>query len=71
MRIKSVLPWQIMPGNKILHKIEGVVQVTSTQPDGTGGTYFEYHDRYGLPATFRRGPFERVLKVIDPDERLF
>lgn len=65
MQIKAVFPWQIMPGDKILHKIEGIVQVTFTQPDGTGGTYFEYYDRYGLPATFRRGPFDRVLKVVD------
>lgn len=36
MQIKSVLPRQIMPGDKILHKIEGIVQVTFTQPDGTG-----------------------------------
>lgn len=64
MKIKSVLPWQIMPGNKIIHKIEGVVRVTAIQPDGSGGTYFDYNDRYGLPATFRRGPFERVLKVV-------
>lgn len=65
MQIKSVLPWQIMPGDKILHKIEGIVQVTFIQPDGTGGTYFEYYDRYGLPETFRCGPFDRVLKVVD------
>ena len=65
MQIKSVLPWQIMPGNKILHKIEGIVQVTFIQPDGTGGTYFEYYDRYGLLETFRCGPFDRVLKVVD------
>lgn len=66
MQIKSVLPWQIMPGNKILHKIEGIVQVTFIRPDSTGGTYFEYSDRYGLPGTFRCGPFDRVLKVVDP-----
>lgn len=65
MQIKSVLPWQIMPGDKILHRIEGVVQVTFIRPDGTGGTYFEYYDRYGLPETFRCGPFDRVLKVVD------
>lgn len=65
MQIKSVHPWQIMPGNKILHKIEGIVRVTFIRPDGTGGTYFEYYDRYGLPATFRCGPFDRVLKVVD------
>lgn len=65
MMTKAVLPWRIRPGDRILHEIEGVVQVTSTQPDGTGGTYFDYNDRYGLPATFRRGPFERVLKVVD------
>lgn len=65
MRIKAVPQWRIRPGDKILHKIEGVVQVTFIRPDGTGGTYFEYHDRYGLLATFRRGPFERMLKVID------
>lgn len=65
MQIKSVLPWQIMPGNKILHKIEGIVQVTFIRPDGTGGTYFEYYDRYGLLETFRCGPFDQVLKVVD------
>lgn len=65
MQIKSVLPWQIRPGDKILHKIEDIVQITFTRPDGTGGTYFEYRDRYGLPATFRRRPFDRVLKVVD------
>ena len=65
MQIKSVLPWRIRPGDKILHKIEGIVQVTFIQPDGTGGTYFEYYDRYGLPETFRCGPFDRVLKVVD------
>lgn len=57
MQIKSVLPWQIMPGDKILHKIEGIVQVTFIRPDGNGGTYFEYYDRCG--------PFDRVLKVVD------
>lgn len=64
MQIKAVFPWQIMPGDKILHKIEGIVQVTFTQPDGTGGMYFEYYDRYGLLETFRCGPFDRVLKVV-------
>lgn len=65
MQIKSVLPWQIMPGNKIIHEIDGVVQVTFTQPDGSGGAYIQYSDRYGLQASFRRGPFDRVLKVVD------
>ena len=65
MQIKSVLPWQITPGDKIIHEIDGAVQVTFIRPDGTGGTYFEYYDRYGLPETFRRGPFDRVLKVVD------
>lgn len=65
MQIKSVLPRQIMPGNKIIHAIDGAVQVTFTQPDGSGGTYIQYRDRYGLPASFRRGPFDRVLKVVD------
>lgn len=65
MQTKTVLPWQIMPGDKILHRIEGVVQVTSTRPDSSGGTYFEYYDRYGLPETFKCGPFDRVLKVVD------
>ena len=65
MQIDSVLPWRIMPGDKILHEIEGIVRVTFTRPDGTGGTYFEYRDRYGLPETFRCGPFDRVLKVVD------
>lgn len=65
MQIKSVLPWQIMPGDKILHKIEGIVQVTFIWPDGTGGTYFEYYDRYGLPETFKCGPLDQVLKVVD------
>lgn len=65
MQIKAVLPWQNMPGNKIIHKIDGVVQVTSTQPDGSGGTYIQFLDRYGLLASFRCGPFERVLKVVD------
>lgn len=65
MRIKAVPQWQIMPGNKIIHEIEGIVQVTFTQPDGLGGTYIQYRDRYGLPETFRCGPFDRVLKVVD------
>lgn len=65
MQIKSVLPWQIMPGNKIIHEIDGAVQVTFTQPDGSGGMYIQYRDRYGLQASFRRGPFDRVLKVVD------
>lgn len=49
----------------INHRTEGVVRVTFIRPDGTGGTYFEYYDRYGLPETFRCGPFDRVLKVVD------
>ena len=65
MQIKSVLPWQIMPGDKIIHEIDGVVQVTFTQPYGSGGTYIQYLDRYGLPESFRCGPFDRVLKVVD------
>lgn len=65
MQVKSVLPWQIMPGNKILHEIDGSVRVTFTRPDGSGGTYIEYLDRFGLLASFRRGPFDRVLKVVD------
>lgn len=65
MQIKSVLPWQIMPGDKIIHEIDGVVLVTFTQPTGSGGTYIQYCDRYGLQASFRRGPFDRVLKVVD------
>lgn len=65
MQIKSVLPWQIMPGDKIIHEIDGVVRVTFTQPDGSRGTYIQYRDRYGLQASFRRGPFDRVLKVVD------
>lgn len=65
MQIKSVLPWQIMPGDKIIHEIDGAVQVTFTQPDGSGGTYIQYSDRYGLQASFRRGPFDRVSKVVD------
>ena len=65
MQIKSVLPWQIMPGDKIIHEIDGVVRVTFTQPNGSGGTYIQYRDRYGLQASFRRGPFDRVLKVVD------
>lgn len=65
MQIKSVLPWQIMPDDKIIHEIDGVVRVTFTQPDGSGGTYIQYRDRYGLQASFRRGPFDRVLKVVD------
>lgn len=65
MMTKAVLPWRIRPGDRILHKIEGAVQVTFIQPDGTGGMYFEYYDRYGLPETFRCGPYDRVLKVVD------
>lgn len=65
MQVKSVLPWQIMPGDKIIHEIDGAVQVTFTRPDGSGGAYIEYRDRYGLPETFRRRPFDRVLKVVD------
>ena len=65
MQIKSVLPWQIMPGDKTIHEIDGVVRVTFTQPDGSGGTYIQYRDRYGLQASFRRGPFDQVLKVVD------
>lgn len=65
MQTKAVLPWQIMPGNEIIHEIDGAVQVTFTRPDGSGGTYIQYCDRYGLQASFRRGPFDRVLKVVD------
>ena len=65
MLTKAVLPWRIRPGDLIIHAIDGAVRVTSIQLDGSGGTYFDYNDRYGLPATFRRGPFERVLKVLD------
>lgn len=65
MQIKSVLPWQIMPCDKIIHAIDGTVQVTFTQPEGSRGTYIQYRDRYGLQASFRRGPFDRVLKVVD------
>lgn len=65
MQIKSVLPWQVMPCDKIIHEIDGVVWVTFTRPDGFGGTYIEYRDRYGLPASFRCRPFDRVLKVVD------
>lgn len=65
MQVKSVLPWQILPGDKIIHEIDGAVQVTFTQPDGCGDTYIQYRDRFGLPASFRRGPFGRVLKVVD------
>ena len=65
MQVKSVLPWQIMPGNKIIHEIDGAVQVIFTQSDGSGGTYIQYRDRYGLPAIFRCGLFDRVLKVVD------
>lgn len=65
MQIKSVLPWQVMPGNKIIHEIDGIVRVTFTQSDGFGGMYIEYRDRYGLPATFRCGLFDRVQKVVD------
>jgi len=65
MQIKSVHPWHIMPGNKIYHKIDGIVRVTSTQPSGSGGTYIQFHDRFGLLASFRCGPFDRVLKVVD------
>lgn len=65
MQTKAVLPWQIMPGDKILHKTEGVVQVTFIRLDGTGSTYFEYYDRYGLLETFRCSPFDRVLKAVD------
>ena len=65
MKVKSILPWQIMPGDKIIHEIDGAVRVTFTQPDGSGGTYIQFCDRYGLQASFRRGPFDRVLKVVD------
>lgn len=65
MQTKAVLPWQVMPGDKIIHEIDGAVQVIFTLSDGSGGTYIEYRDRYGLPASFRRGPFDRVLKVVD------
>lgn len=65
MQIESTSPWLIMPGDRILHRTEGAVQVTFIQPDGTGGTYFDYYDRYGLPETFRCGPFDQVLKVVD------
>lgn len=65
MKVKSVLPRQVMPGNKIIHEIDGAVQVICTLPDGSGGTYIQYRDRYGLPATFRCGLFDRVLKVVD------
>lgn len=69
MRTKALFPRHIMPCDQIIHNGR-VVRVASTQPDGTGKTYIDYADRYGLPATFRCGPFERVLKVIDPG-RLF
>lgn len=65
MQIKSIRPWQIMSGNKIIHEIDGPVQVIFTQSDGSGGTYIQYRDRYGLPASFRCGPFDRVQKVVD------
>ena len=65
MKIKAVFPWQVMPGNKILHEIDGIVRVIYTQPDGSGGTYIIFIDKYGLQASFRRGPFDRVLKVVD------
>ena len=65
MQIKSVHPWHIMPGNKILHEIDGAVRVAFTRSDGSGGTYIEYYDRYGLLASFRCGPFDQVLKVVD------
>lgn len=65
MLTKAVHPRQIVPGDKIIHEIDGAVQVTFTQPDGYGGTYIQYYDRYGLQASFRRGPFDRVLKVVD------
>lgn len=65
MQTKAVLPWQVMPCDQIIHEIDGVVWVTFTQPDGFGGTYIQYRDRYGLQASFRRGPFDRVLKVVD------
>lgn len=67
MKIKSVLPWQITPGNKIIHEIDGAVQVIFTPSDGSGGTYIQYRDRYGLPAIFRCGLFDRVLKVVDQE----
>lgn len=66
MQKKAVFPWQLIPCDQIIHHGQ-IVRVTFTHPDGTGKTYT---DRYGLPATFRRGPFERVLKVIDSG-RLF
>lgn len=65
MLTKVVPPWQIRPGDLIIHRTEGVIRVTAIQPDGSGGTYFDYNDRYGLLETFRRGPFEPVLKVVD------
>jgi len=65
MQIKSVHPWHIMPGNKIYHKIDGIVRVTFTRSDGFGGTYIQFRDRFGLPASFRCGPFDQVLKVVD------
>ena len=34
MQIKSVLPWQVMPGNKIIHEIEGVVRVLKVVDQG-------------------------------------
>lgn len=64
MLTEAVPPWQVMPGDSILHR-RGIARVTFIQPDGLGGTYFDYYDRYGLPATFRCGPFDQVLKVID------
>lgn len=65
MQIKSVFPWQITPDDKIIHEIDGAVRVIFTQPDSSGGTYIEYRDRYGLPASFRRRSFDQVLKVVD------
>lgn len=65
MQIKAVFPWRIMPGDKILHRTEGVVRVTSTRPDDPGSTYIVFINRYGLLETFRCGPFDRVLKLVD------
>jgi len=48
MQIKSVLPWQIMPGNKILHEIDGVVQVTFIPPEAVGPNKSNLNDSIDL-----------------------
>lgn len=64
MQTKAVLSWQIMPCDRIFRDGR-VLRTIFTQPDGMGNTYFSAVDKFGLPVSFKCGPFERVQKIID------